>query len=61
MINDKETIQTGWRALEMSPDPKKSWIQKYCRCDPEVNMVPCEYCALFNALKVADRLLEEVS
>jgi hypothetical protein len=45
----REEVELGWKALQ----------KEFCRCEPETNQVPCEYCALYEALRAADRLLGE--
>ena len=34
-----------------------SWRQDMCMCDPSVGMVPCQYCAIQNALEKCKRFL----
>lgn len=32
------------------------WREEFCRCDPEVGMSPCQYCAIHGALtRVAEK------
>lgn len=33
------------------------WRQDYCQCDPSVGMVPCQYCAIWDCIKLAKRLV----
>jgi hypothetical protein len=56
----REEVELGWKALHMKPGkPDKHRRKEFCRCEPETNQVPCEYCALYEALRAADRLLGE--
>ena len=34
-----------------------AWRQDMCMCDPSVGMVPCQYCAIQNALEKCKRFL----
>jgi hypothetical protein len=55
-----EEVELGWKALHMQPGvPDKRRRKELCQCEPETNQVPCEYCALYEALKAAERLLAE--
>lgn len=31
------------------------WKESFCRCDPDVGAVPCEYCAIHFALAIAHK------
>jgi hypothetical protein len=34
-----------------------AWRRDMCMCDPSVGMVPCQYCAIQNALEKCKRFL----
>ena len=36
---------------------KIEWRKDFCECDPDVGMVPCQYCAIQNALEKCKRFL----
>ena len=38
----------------------EKWRNDWCECDPDVGASPCRYCAIFNALKIAQGLSEEL-
>lgn len=36
------------------------WQSKYCECDASVGMVPCQYCAIYDALKSTSEYLQNI-
>lgn len=45
--------------LAIKANGGKNWKVNWCQCDPDVGMVPCEYCAIYHGLKNALRYLKE--
>jgi len=35
------------------------WDPHGCECEPEVNMAPCRYCAMWDALRSVKQYLEQ--
>jgi hypothetical protein len=65
MMTDEQidaAIDLGFRALHQTGggDYRESHPE-YCQCDHDVGHVPCEYCALFDALKALDQLRARVA
>ena len=59
-ISNQKKIELGWKALHMTPgEPDRSHQKEACFCEPETGNIPCVYCTLYDALKVADTLLDE--
>jgi len=51
-------IDLAFAALGHFKDHK--WNKKFCTCDLEANMTPCEYCAIHGALIQAQKLKEQL-
>ena len=63
-----EVETTRKRAKGLLPDVELAQLanggaehrQDWCKCDASVGMVPCEYCAIFDALRRTRKYLEDV-
>lgn len=63
----KETDRSKLYAAALLPDVElaqlanggKEFRKDWCQCDPSVGMSPCQYCAIFEALKRTEKYLRE--
>lgn len=56
MIPEKNKLKSlrGKVDLAILAHGGKDWRKEWCQCDPSVGMVPCEYCAIYTALREMD-------
>lgn len=52
---EREAIELGFIAIG-----GRQFNQTFCRCDPSVNMCPCQYCAEHAVLETAERMADEL-
>ena len=38
----------------------ENWRVDWCRCDPDVGFSPCEYCAVYTALKETKEFISNI-
>jgi len=53
-------LETAFRALNPIVGDATKRQKQHCRCDPDVGATPCQYCAIYDALKDYKLLIEDI-